>query len=72
MARIDIDGKVKQPGYKADLIKFRKFREELAPLIEVYNLIKDPTHQEAWLAKDTLLAEVLDFCTKVEAGKDAS
>ena len=72
MARINVDDRVTQPGYQADLIKFRKLREELAQLIAGYSQIKDPVHQAAWLAKDTLLAEVLDFCTKVEAGKDAS
>lgn len=72
MANVDVDKRAKQPGYQSDLIKFRNLREELAPLIAEYRRIKDPGHQAAWLEKDDLLAEALDFCKKVETGKDAS
>lgn len=72
MARIDVDKRATQPGYQADIIKFQAMRDELAPLFVEYFRIKDPDIQAAWLALDPLMAQVVDFCKKVEAGKDVS
>ena len=72
MARVDIDERVKHPGYQADLVQFRRLRSDIAPMFTEFFRLKNPIHREAWLAKDTLMAEMVDFCRKVEAEKDVS
>ena len=72
MARIDVDERVSQPGYHADLVQFRRLRSDIAPLFAEFFRLKDPIHREAWLAKDVLMSEMVDFCRKVEGEKNVS